>query len=42
MLIKRVYEVDPLSCPKCGGPMAVVAFPEGSGRQVVSNRLRTR
>jgi len=19
MLIKRVYEVDPLECPKCGG-----------------------
>jgi hypothetical protein len=28
MLIKRVYEVDPLSCPKCGGQMAVVAFIE--------------
>ena len=28
MLIKRVYEVDPLSCPQCGGPMKVVAFIE--------------
>ena len=37
MLIKRVYEVDPLSCPQCGGQMAVVAFPEGSGLQVASN-----
>ena len=28
MLIKRVYEVDPLSCPQCGGEMKVVAFIE--------------
>ncbi len=28
MLIKRVYEIDPLSCPECGGQMAVVAFIE--------------
>ena len=28
MLIKRVYEVDPLSCPQCGGQMKVVAFIE--------------
>ena len=28
MLIKRVYEVDPLSCPQCGAPMKVVAFIE--------------
>ena len=26
MLIKRVYEVDPLACPRCGGEMKVVAF----------------
>jgi hypothetical protein len=25
-LIKRVYEVDPLICPRCGGEMRVVAF----------------
>ena len=28
MLIKRVYEVDPLACPKCGGQMKVIAFIE--------------
>jgi hypothetical protein len=28
MLIKRVYEVDPLECPKCGGTMKVIAFIE--------------
>jgi hypothetical protein len=26
MLIKRVYELDPLSCPRCGGAMKVIAF----------------
>jgi len=26
MLIKRVYEVDPLCCPKCGGQVKVVSF----------------
>jgi hypothetical protein len=25
-LIKRVYEVDPLVCPSCGGEMRVIAF----------------
>jgi hypothetical protein len=25
-MIRKVYEVDPMVCPKCGGPMKVVAF----------------
>jgi len=25
-LIMRVYEVDPLVCPKCGGEMRIIAF----------------
>jgi hypothetical protein len=25
-MIRKVYEVDPLTCPKCGGRMTVVAF----------------
>ncbi len=25
-LIRRVYEVDPLVCPRCGGEMRVVSF----------------
>jgi hypothetical protein len=25
-LIKRVYEVDPLVCPRCHGEMRIVAF----------------
>ena len=28
ILIKRVYEIDPLTCPHCGNPMKVVAFIE--------------
>jgi hypothetical protein len=27
-LIKVVYEVDPLKCPKCGGTMKIVSFIE--------------
>ncbi|NIP54530.1 MAG: IS91 family transposase, partial [Phycisphaerae bacterium] len=29
-LIKRVYEVDPLVCPKCGGEMKLIAFIQDS------------
>ena len=25
-MIKRVYEVDPLACPRCGAEMRVIAF----------------
>ena len=25
-LIKKVYEIDPLICPKCGGKMNIVSF----------------
>jgi len=25
-MIRRVYETDPLVCPKCGGTMKVIAF----------------
>ena len=25
-LIKKIYEVDPLLCPKCGGDMRIIAF----------------
>ena len=27
-LIKQVYEVDPLVCPRCTGPMRIIAFIE--------------
>jgi hypothetical protein len=25
-MIRKVYEVDPLTCAKCGGKMCVIAF----------------
>jgi hypothetical protein len=25
-MIRKVYEVDPMVCPKCGGRMRIVAF----------------
>jgi len=40
MLIKRVYEVDPLACPKCGGIMKVVSFIEPPQAEVIEKILR--
>ena len=40
MLIKRVYEVDPLECPKCGGEMKVISFIERNQREVIERILR--
>ncbi len=40
MFIKRVYEVDPLECPKCGGAMKVVAFIEPPQADVIEKILR--
>lgn len=27
-MIQKVYEVDPLLCPKCGGRMSIISFIE--------------
>jgi hypothetical protein len=40
MLIKRVYEIDPLSCPKCGGRLKVIAFIEPPQGEVIEKILR--
>ena len=40
MLIKRVYEVDPLLCPQCGGQMKVIAFIEPPQQEVIEKILR--
>jgi hypothetical protein len=40
MLIKRVYETDPLACPKCGGQMKVIAFIEPPQGEVIEKILR--
>ncbi|MGQ9853611.1 MAG: hypothetical protein ACUVTG_09445 [Candidatus Oleimicrobiaceae bacterium] len=34
-LIRKVYEVDPLRCPECGGEMKVVSFIEKCQAEVV-------
>ena len=40
MLIKRVYEVDPLCCPQCGGQMKIVTFLEPPQREVIEKILQ--
>ncbi|MBC8871338.1 MAG: hypothetical protein H8E44_18080 [Planctomycetes bacterium] len=40
MLIKRVYEVDPLSCPRCGTEMKVIAFIDPPQGDVIEKTLR--
>ena len=40
MLIKRVYEMDPLSCPGCGGAMKVIAFIQPPQGDVIEKILR--
>ena len=39
-LIKQVYEIDPLSCPKCGAEMKVIAFLERDQSGVIEKILR--
>jgi len=39
-LIKKVYEVDPLRCPGCGGEMKIVSFIEKCQPAVVEKILR--
>jgi hypothetical protein len=40
MLIKRVYEVDPLLCLRCGSEMKVVAFIDPPQGEVIEKILR--
>ena len=40
MLIKRVYEVDPLCCSECGGQMKVVSFIERPQVDVIEEILK--
>ena len=39
-LIKQVYEVDLLVCPKCGGQMKIVSFIERHPSEVIEKILR--
>jgi hypothetical protein len=40
MLIKRVYEANPLSCPQCGGQMKVISFIDPPQRDVIEEILQ--
>jgi hypothetical protein len=40
MLIKRVYETDPLTCARCGGQMKVVAVLDSPQADVIEKILR--
>jgi len=39
-LIKQAYETDPLSCPKCGSAMNIIAFIERDQGDVIEKILR--
>jgi hypothetical protein len=39
-LIKQVYELDPLTCPKCGTTMRIIAFLERRQTEVIEKILR--
>jgi hypothetical protein len=39
-LIKKVYEVDPLRCPECGGEMKIISFIEKCQPTVIEKILR--
>ena len=43
-LLRRIYEVDPLTCPACGGAMRILAFiTEGAVvDQILAHLRRTR
>jgi hypothetical protein len=40
MLIQRVYEVDPMICPRCGGQMVVISFIPPPMEKVIDKILK--
>ena len=38
-LIKRIWQVDPLTCPRCGGRMKIVSFINPAQRDVIDRIL---
>jgi len=40
MLIKRVYEIDPMVCPNCGGEMKIISFIDPLQEAVIEKILR--
>ena len=39
-LIQRIYEFDPLKCPKCGGEMKIISFIEKHQAGVIEKILK--
>ena len=40
MLIKRVYDADPLECSKCGGTMKVISFIDSRQADVIERIMK--
>jgi hypothetical protein len=40
MLLKLVFEVDPLKCPHCGGQMKIISFIQRHQQEVIERILR--
>ncbi len=40
ILIRRVYQADPLRCPRCGGTMKIISFIEAHQRSVIRKILQ--
>jgi hypothetical protein len=40
MLLKRIFGVDPLECPECGGRMKIISFIERRQHEVIERILR--
>ena len=40
ILIRRVYQADPLRCPRCGGTMKIIAFIEAHQQAVIGKILQ--
>jgi len=38
-MIKKVYEIDPLVCPKCGGQMRIISFIEAKDQMDVIEKI---
>jgi hypothetical protein len=41
MLIKKVWEVDPLQCPKCGGVMKIISIIAAKQADVIEKILKS-
>jgi len=39
-MIKKIYEVDPLLCPRCGGQMSILTFIE-EPKVIVNGKLNS-